>query len=301
MSDALVECIPNFSEGRRIEVIDELAATVESVDGARLLHRTSDADHNRSVLTLAGSPDAMLEAAFRLIALAAERIDLRTQRGVHPRLGATDVVPFVPLRNVTMADCVAMARTLGDRVGTELGLPVYLYEAAAMRPNRRNLADVRRGEYEQLVSEIAQPDRQPDFGPARVGPAGAVIIGARRPLIAFNIFLTTDDVHIAKQIARAVRHSNGGLAAVKALGLRVAGQAQVSMNLTDYHRTPLPRVVEMVRREAQHYGVSIARSEVIGLIPEDALLSAAAWYLHLQEFSTSQVLERRLFAGSDQT
>lgn len=294
MDERIVECIPNFSEGRRTEVIDELVAVVEQVAGARLLHRTSDADHNRTVLTLAGSPQAMLEAALALIALASQRIDLRTQRGVHPRLGATDVVPFVPIKGVTMADCVALAQQLGQRVAAELGLPVYLYEAAATRPDRRNLADVRRGQYEQLVDEIAQPQREPDYGPAQVGPAGAVIIGARRPLIAFNIFLNTTDVQIAQRIARAVRHSSGGLRGVKALGLMVGGQAQVSMNLTDYRYTPVHQVVEMVQREAQHYGVTILRSELIGLIPEDALLQAAARYLHLHDFDEAQVLEKQL-------
>lgn len=298
MPDPLVTCIPNFSEGRRTDVIDALVATVTAVADVRLLHRTSDADHNRTVLTVAGPPQAVAEAIFRVIALAAEQIDLRQQRGVHPRLGATDVVPFVPTRGITMDECVVLARGLGERVGAALGLPVYLYEAAATRPERRNLADVRRGEYEDLVRTIHLPERQPDYGPAQVGPAGAVIIGARQPLIAFNIYLTTTDVQIAKHIARAVRHSNGGLAGVKALGLLVDGQAQVSMNLTDYRRTPVHRVVEMVRSEASRYGVAIARSELIGLIPEEALLQAAAWYMQLHEYDKSCVLEQQLFRES---
>jgi glutamate formiminotransferase len=294
----IVECIPNFSEGRDHRIIDALVQSISEVAGVRVLHQTSDHDHNRSVITFAGNPQAVQDAAFAAIAYAAEHIDMTQHSGEHPRLGATDVVPFVPVRGITLEECVTIAQQVGQRVGDELGLPVYLYEAAATRPQRRNLADVRRGEYEQLTQQIHTPARQPDYGPARVGNAGAVIIGARNALIAYNIFLTTDDVRIAKRIARAVRHSSGGLAGVKALGLLVDGHAQVSMNLVDYKRTPVHRVVEMVRREAAQYGVSIERSELIGLIPQDALLDAAAWYLQLHDFDPAQVLENRLFDGS---
>ena len=293
--ESLVECVPNFSEGRRLEVVDELVRAIEAVPGAHVLDRHSDYDHNRSVITFVGPPAAVEEAAFRAIALAAERIDLDHHTGEHPRIGATDVVPFVPISGVTMEDCVAIARRLGRRVGDELGIPVYLYEEAATRPERRRLEDIRRGEYEGLKESIAtDPDRAPDFGPARLGPAGATVIGARPFLIAYNVYLTTDDVSIAKKVARAVRHSSGGLRYVKALGMSVGGRAQVSMNLTDFRRTPVARVVEMIRREAARYGVGVHSSELVGLIPEDALIEAAIWYLQLHDLELNQILERRL-------
>lgn len=290
----LVECVPNFSEGRRMDVQDAIAESIASVQGVRLLHRTSDPDHNRTVMTFSGAPQPVAEAAFRAIRTAAQLIDLEQHEGVHPRIGATDVLPFVPLRGATMEGCVLLARELGQRVGQELGLPVYLYEAAATRPERRNIADIRRGQYEQLKHEMHLPHRQPDYGPAQLGKAGAVIIGARKPLIAYNVYLTTDDVRIARRIANAIRHSGGGLAGVKALGLLVKGQAQVSMNLVDYKRTPVQRVMEMIRREAEQYGVRIARSELVGLIPQDALLQAAAWYLQLHDYSPQMLLEQQL-------
>ncbi len=294
----LVECVPNFSEGRRPEVIEAIASAITSVDGAHLLDRSSDWDHNRTVLTFAGPPEAVEEAAFRAIQKAAELINLDEHRGEHPRIGATDVVPFVPLSGVTMDDCVAMARRLGQRVGEELGIPVYLYERAATRPERVNLENIRRGEYEALKEEIgSNPDREPDFGPRRVGPAGATVIGARDFLIAFNVYLTTDDVSIARKIARAVRHSSGGLRYVKALGLLVDGRAQVSMNLTNYRKTPVARVVEFIRREAARYGIAVHHSELVGLIPQEALVDAAVWYTQLDQFEKDQVLETRLYAA----
>jgi glutamate formiminotransferase len=291
----IIECVPNFSEGRRKEVVDQIVGALASVEGVRVLDVQSDADHNRSVVTVVGEPEAVEEAAFQGIERAARLIDMDQHQGEHPRMGATDVVPFVPIAGVTMADCVEMARRLGERVGRELAIPVYLYEEAASRPERRNLADVRRGEYEGLKMEIeTDPHRAPDFGPARVGKAGATAIGARPPLVAFNIYLNTDDVAIAKAIARAVRHSSGGLRYVKALGLLVEGRAQVSMNLTDHRQTPIHRVVEMIRREAARYGVTIVSSEVVGLIPNEALLDAARFYLQLDGFSSDQILENRL-------
>ncbi|MCS7220926.1 MAG: glutamate formimidoyltransferase [Anaerolineae bacterium] len=291
----LVECVPNFSEGRRPEVIRAIRDAIASVSGVRVLDVHSDADHNRSVITFAGLPEPVLEAAFQGIAMAARLIDMEQHRGQHPRLGAADVVPFVPLRGVTLADCVALARRLGQRVGDELGIPVYLYEAAATRPDRVNLADVRRGEYERLKEEIAtNPDRAPDFGPRTVGSAGACIIGARMPLIAFNVYLNTDDVSIAKAIAKAVRHSSGGLRYVKALGVKAGGLAQVTMNLTDFRHTPLHRVVELIRREAARYGTTIHHSELVGLIPQEAVLDAAAWYLQLDDLTPDRILENRL-------
>ena len=291
----IVECVPNFSEGRRQAVIDQIVASISEVAGVRVLDVESDADHNRTVVAFVGEPEAVEEAAFRGIRRAAELIDMEQHRGAHPRMGATDVVPFVPVRGVTMDDCVEMARRLGARVGSELGIPVYLYEAAATRPERVNLADVRRGEYEGIRQEIAtDPQRAPDFGPREMGRAGATAIGARPPLIAFNVYLTSDDVRIAQAIAKAVRHSSGGLRYVKALGLLVGGRAQVSMNLTNYRKTPIARVVEMVRAEAARYGVSIAESEIVGLVPQEALLDAAVHYLQLHRFSADQVLENRL-------
>lgn len=295
----LIECIPNFSEARRPEVIDQIVAAITSVDEALLLDRSSDIDHNRTVLTFAGPPAAVEEAAFRAIKTAAELIDLNKHNGEHPRIGATDVCPFVPLTDVSMDECVAIARRLGQRVGSELGIPVYLYEQAAARPERANLENIRRGQYEGLKEEIvSNPDRTPDYGPSELGPAGATVIGARNYLIAYNVYLTTDDVEIAKKIAKTIRHSSGGLRYVKALGMLVEGRAQVSMNLTDYHKTPVALVVETIRREAQRYGVGIHHSELVGLIPQEALVDVAVWYTQLDAFDKEQVLESRLYAAS---
>jgi len=290
----LVECVPNFSEGRRPEVVQAIVDALRR-PGVSVLDVESDADHNRSVVTLVGEPEAVLEAAWQGIAAAARLIDLDQHQGAHPRLGATDVVPFVPLRNMTMAECVALAQRLGQRVGSELQIPVYLYEAAATRPERVNLADVRRGQYELLKAEIAaNPARTPDYGPSRVGPAGATIIGARAFLIAFNAYLNTTNVEIAKKVAKALRHSSGGLHFVKAMGLLVEGKAQVSMNLTDFMQTPIHRAVEMIRSEAARYGCVIERTELVGMIPQQALLDAAQWYLQIDNFTPEMVLENRL-------
>lgn len=294
----LIECIPNFSEARRPEVIDQIVAAIQSVNEVKLLDRSSDLDHNRTVLTFAGSPAGVEEAAFRAIKTAAELIDLDSHTGAHPRIGATDVVPFVPLGGASMDDCIAIAQRLGQRVGGELGVPVYLYEAAATRPERTNLENIRRGQYEVLKSEIeSDPDRKPDFGPSKLPKAGATVIGARNPLIAFNVYLTTEDVEIAKKIAKAVRQSSGGLRYVKGLGLLVDGRAQVSMNLTNFRETPIARVVEFIRREAERYGVGIHHSELVGLIPQEALVDAAVWYTQLDQFDKEQILESRLFSA----
>ena len=300
MTTPLIECIPNFSEARRPEVVDQIAAAITSVAGAHLLDRSSDLDHNRTVLTFAGSPEAVEEAAFRAIKTASELIDLNQHTGAHPRIGATDVCPFVPLSNATMADCIAIAQRLGQRVGSELSIPVYLYEAAAARPENANLENIRRGQYEGLKAEIeTDSNRKPDFGPSKLGAAGATVIGARNPLIAFNVYLTTNDVSIAKKIAKAIRHSSGGLRYVKGLGLLVDGRAQISMNLTNFHDTPIARAVEFIRREAQRYGVGIHHSELVGLIPQEALVDAAVWYTQLDQFDKEQILESRLFASPD--
>lgn len=291
----LVECVPNFSEGRRPEVIEAIVATARCVRGVTLLDYSSDRDHNRSVLTFVGAPEAVEEAAFEAIKTAAKLIDLTRHTGQHPRIGATDVVPFIPLRGVSMADCVDMARRLGERVGRELSIPVYLYEQAATCPERRRLENIRRGGYEELCQAIKEDtERAPDFGPPELGTAGATVIGARAPLIAYNIYLNTDDVEAARQIAQAVRHSGGGLRFVKALGMLVDGRAQISMNLTDYTQTPIHRVQELVRAEAARYGCLIAYSELIGLLPEQALIDSARWYLHLDLFNEGQILEQRL-------
>ncbi len=295
----LIECIPNFSEARRPEVIDQIVAAVSSVDKVSLLDRSSDLDHNRTVLTFAGPPEEVAEAAFRAIEVASELIDLDHHTGEHPRIGATDVCPLVPLAEVTMEECIDLAQRLGERVGSELNIPVFLYEAAATRSDRTNLEDIRRGQYEALKKELGVvPARDPDFGPKKVGPAGATVIGARDFLIAFNVYLTTDEVEIAKKIAKAIRHSSGGLRYVKGLGLLVEGRAQVSMNLTNFRKTPLARVIELIRREAERYGVSIHHSELVGLIPQEALVDAAVWYTQLDQFEKEQVLESRLYAAS---
>lgn len=296
----IVECVPNFSEGRDPEVIRRIVDRMRQVSSVRVLDVESDPDHNRSVVTLVGSPEGVERAAFEGIAEAAALIDMRKHKGAHPRMGATDVVPFVPVRGVTMEDCVAIARRLGERVGRELRIPVYLYEAAATRPDRQNLADVRRGEYEGLSEEIrTNPDRAPDFGPAEMGPAGATAIGARPFLIAFNVNLNTSDLKIAKAIAKAVRHSSGGFRHCKALGVPAGSVVQVTMNLTDYRQTPLHRVVETIRSEASRYGVAVAESEIVGLAPAEALLDAAKWYLGLHRFSDEQILENRLAEEGD--
>ncbi len=240
-------------------------------------------------------PQAVVEAVFQGVVAAAELIDMDHHRGGHPRMGAADVIPFVPVRGVTMDDCVGLAHQLGQRMGTELGIPVYLYEEAATRPDRRNLANVRRGEYEGLKDEVAtNPERAPDYGPAALGTAGASAIGARPPLIAFNVYLNSDDVGPAKAIAQAVRHSSGGLRYVKALGLLVEGQAQISMNLTDFRHTPIHRVLELIRIEAARYGLAVTHSEIVGLLPAEAMTDAARFYLQLADFSPDQILENRL-------
>lgn len=296
MPNPLVECVPNFSDARRPEVVEAIYTAIEEVTGVRILDRHSDLDHNRTVITFVGPPQAVEEAAFRGIAKAAELIDLNEHSGEHPRIGAADVVPFVPIADISMEECVEMAKRVGQRVGEELDTPVYLYERAATRPERKNLEDIRRGEYEVLKEEIGtNPDRAPDFGPSEMGPAGATVIGARPFLIAYNVYLTTEDVSIAKKIARAIRHSSGGLRYVKALGLLVDGRAQVSMNLTDFRQTPVGRVVETIRREAGRYGVGIHHSELVGLIPLAAMVDTAVWYTQMDQFVPDQVLETKLY------
>jgi glutamate formiminotransferase len=285
----LVECVPNFSEGRSKTVVDAIVNAM-AAHPIHVLDVSMDADHHRSVVTFIGSAEAVEAAAVAGITMAASLIDLTRHQGVHPRIGAADVVPLIPLRDATMDECVEIAQRIGRQVG-EWGLPVYLYEAAARRPERRNLADVRRGGYEGLRERISQAEWQPDFGPARVGTAGAVAIGARAPLVAFNIFLHSDDVAIAQSIAGAIRTSGGGLPYLKAIGVMVRGRAQVSMNITDFRRTSLHAVVTAVRVEAVKRGVQVAESELIGLIPQTALIDYALESLGLESDVKSRILE----------
>jgi len=292
------ECVPNFSEGRDAERIERIVAPAREVPGVTVLYVERNADHNRCVISLVGEGEALLDAVFRMMKVATELIDLNVQRGEHPRMGATDVVPFVPLGTSTMPDAVRLAEKLGARVAKELGIPVYLYASAAKRPERNDLAKVREGQFEGLRTAIAtDPARAPDFGEPKLHPtAGAVAIGARPVLIAYNAYLTTPDVAIAKRIAKAVRARDGGLPEVKALGfeIRERNRAQVSMNLTDFHVTSIHRALEAVRREAQRFGVAVEESEIVGLVPEDALFDAAEYYLQLHSFDRSAVLERKV-------
>lgn len=291
----IVECVPNFSEGRRPEIVARIVSAMRAVGGASVLDVASNAHHNRTVVTMVGSPEAMEEAAYAGIAAAIRLIDMTAHQGEHPRIGAADVVPFVPVRGVSMDECVAMARRLGERVGRELAIPVYLYEAAATRPERRNLPDIRRGEYEGLARDIGvDPARAPDYGPAQMGKAGATVIGARPPLIAFNVNLETTDLTVAKAVARSVREATGGLPAVKALGIIAGERVQVTMNLTDYRRTPVYRAFQVVETEAHRRGVAVYNSEIVGLLPGEALLDVAVDALRLSGFSSDQVLENRL-------
>lgn len=291
----LVECVPNFSEGRDKAKVDAIVDAMK-LDGVYLLDREMDADHNRCVITLVGDREAVQEAAIRGVGKAAELIDLNQHQGAHPRLGAADVVPFIPIEGVSLDDCVAMARHVGEQIWRRHKVPVYLYEAAATSPERQNLENIRRGQFEGIRAEIAtNPWRKPDFGDDALHPtAGACVVGARKFLVAYNIFLNTTDVEIAKKIAKAVRFSSGGLRYVKAAGFLVRGQAQVSMNLTDFEQTPIYRVFEAVRAEAARYGVLPQSSEIVGLIPKKALEQSAEWFLQIENFDSSLILENRL-------
>ena len=293
----LIECVPNFSEGRDKAKVDAIVAAMK-MDGVYLLDREMDADHNRCVITLVGEREPIQEAAIRGVGKAAELIDLSVHQGAHPRMGATDVVPFIPIEGASIEDCVAMARQVGAEIWRRYQIPVYFYEAAATAPERQNLEAIRRGQFEGIRAEMAtNPARKPDFGEPRVHPtAGVTAVGARKSLIAYNVFLGTPDVQIAKNIAKAIRFSSGGLRFVKGAGFLVRGMAQVSMNLTDFEQTPIHRVFEMVKREAARYGVSPVSSEIVGLIPKRALEAAAEWFLQVENFDSSLILENRLSA-----
>lgn len=294
---ALAECVPNVSEGRRADVVDRILSAVRGVSGARLLDASSDASHNRSVITMVGAPDSLRAAVLALYAAAIASIDLRTHHGAHPRLGAVDVVPFIPLEGLTMSECVTLARETAAEVAKRFDLPVFLYEEAAITPARRNLADIRRGEFEGLPARLAQPEWAPDFGPARTHPsAGATVIGARMPLIAFNVNLSTERLDIARAIAATVRQSSGGLPFVKALGVPLSDRhiVQVSMNLTNYEQTSILRAFDAVRTAADCHGVAVLESEIVGLVPAAALDGLTPEEIQLGGFRDEQVLENRL-------
>ena len=294
----IVECIPNFSEGRRADVVDALAGALVAPGGVALLDREMDAAHNRCVITVAGIPESVADGVLRAVGKAAELIDLRHHQGEHPRIGATDVVPFVPIAGMTIEECVALSERVAAEISNRFGIPVYLYEQSARVAARQDLAYIRKGEFEILREEIStNPDRRPDFGAAAIHPsAGATVVGARFPLIAYNVYLQTSDLKVAQAAARAVRNSSGGLKYVKALGFEIKerNQVQVSMNLTNYEGTPVFRAFEMVRREAERFGVAVASSEIVGLVPQSALNDCTEYYLRLEGFSSRQILENRL-------
>jgi glutamate formiminotransferase/glutamate formiminotransferase/formiminotetrahydrofolate cyclodeaminase len=295
---SIVECVPNFSEGRKTETVERLAAAISSVQSACVLDTHIDPDHNRSVITFVATPELIVEAAFRAVSLAAKLIDMREHTGVHPRLGATDVLPFIPITGVTMEDCVVLAHQAGNRIANELSIPVFFYERAALKPDRVNLEDVRRGALELLREQIAvDPNRAPDVGPLLVHEtAGAIAVGARPFLIAFNINLRTTDVLVARKIARTVRARHGGLPFVKALGFELSsrGLVQVSMNIVNYEVTGITQAYDAVRREAERAGVEILSTEIVGLVPEKALARSAEYFQKLENFSEDKILEHRL-------
>ena len=299
----LVECVPNFSEGRRPEVIDAILKEITSVEGITLLDREMDASHNRAVVTFVGPPMEAKEAAFRAYKKAAELIDMQTHTGEHPRMGATDVCPFIPISEITVAECKQLVRELAERVGNELSIPVFLYEESATTPERQNLATVRKGEYEGLREAIGtDPLRKPDYGPEKMNlKAGATAIGVRLPLVAFNAYLDSDNIKIADKIAKAIRSRSGGFMYCKALGFEIEdrGCVQVSMNLVNYKKTPIHRVFELIKLEAARYGVNVTSSEIVGLIPNEALIMAVEWYLRLENFSVNQILEEKLKQASE--
>jgi glutamate formiminotransferase len=297
MAKQLIECVPNFSEGRRSKIIEAIVAPFRQKKGCALLDHRADRDHNRLVVSLAGEPDPLQEALLEAAKVAISHIDLNHHQGGHPRIGAVDVIPFVPLRNITMETCAELARGFGQRYYEVTGVPVYYYEEAALRPERRQLEVIRKGQYEALKEEIANPERHPDVGDAKVHPtAGATVIGARKFLIAFNVNLGTSDIEVANKIAKRVRASSGGLRHVKCIGLPLEdrGLVQVSINVVDYERNALYRVLELVRMEARKWGVSVRETEIYGMVPAAALLDSVSYYMQTADFDPSQVIELRL-------
>lgn len=294
----IIQCVPNFSEGRDKEVVEKIVDEIRVIEGVKLLDYSMDKDHNRSVVTFIGEPEKVIKAAFNATKVAAELIDMTTHEGGHPRMGATDVIPLVPISDVTMEECVEYSKKLGKRIGEELNIPVFLYEKSATSPNRENLADVRRGQYEGMAEKLKEEEWKPDFGPSKLNiKAGVTAVGARMPLVAFNVNLGTDDVEIAKNIAKVVRAKTGGFTYCKAIGLEIAerGIVQVSMNMVDYTKTSLFRVFDAIEREARRYGVNVIGSEIIGLVPMQALVDVADYYLRLEGFDSSQILEKRMY------
>lgn len=293
----IIECVPNFSEGRDLAKIDQLVAPFRARPGVKLLNYSNDEDHNRLVVTLVGEPEALRDALIEAIGIAVKLIDLNHHQGQHPRMGAVDVVPFIPIKNTTMDEAIALSKEVAEAVAHLYGLPVFLYEKSATAPHRENLATVRKGEFEGMVAKLKLLEWKPDFGPVERHPtAGVVAIGARMPLVAYNINLNTNDLEIANKIAKNIRHINGGLRYVKAMGVELTDRhiTQVSINMTDYTRTALYRAFELTRIEARRYGVSIVGSEIIGLVPMEALIDTASYYLGLENFSMQQVLEARI-------
>lgn len=293
----IIECVPNFSEGRDLAKIDQLVAPFRARPGVKLLNYSNDEDHNRLVVTLVGEPEALRDALIEAIGIAVKLIDLNHHQGQHPRMGAVDVVPFIPIKNTTMDEAIALSKEVAEAVAHLYGLPVFLYEKSATASHRENLATVRKGEFEGMVAKLTLPEWKPDFGPVERHPtAGVVAIGARMPLVAYNINLNTNDLEIANKIAKNIRHINGGLRYVKAMGVELTDRhiTQVSINMTDYTRTALYRAFELTRIEARRYGVSIVGSEIIGLVPMEALIDTASYYLGLENFSMQQVLEARI-------
>lgn len=294
----LIQCVPNFSEGRNKDIIESIVKEIREVEGVKLLDYSMDKDHNRTVVTFIGEPENVVEAAFRCAKKASELIDMRIHKGEHPRMGATDVIPLIPISDVTMDECIELSKDLGRRLGEELNVSVYLYEKSASTPLRENLADVRRGQYEGMAEKLQQEQWKPDFGPTILNEkSGVTGVGARMPLVAFNINLGTNDMIIGKNIAKVVRAKGGGFTYCKALAIEIKERniVQISMNLVDYTMTSLFRVFDFVEREAKRYGVNVIGSEIIGLIPMDALIDVADYYLRLENFNRSQVLEKRIF------
>ncbi len=293
----IIECVPNFSEGIKGEIIEGIVEPIRAIPNVRILDVKSDKDHNRTVLTIAGNEEGLKQAIHALFENAIKHIDLRKHKGEHPRMGAIDVVPFIPVREITMEECIEFSKKIAEHIAITFQVPVYLYEKSASRSDRQNLASIRKGEFEGFFEKIKLPEWKPDYGPLEVHPsAGVVAIGAREFLVAYNINLGTDNLKIASKIARAIRHSSGGLRYVKAMGVMLEERkiAQVSMNLTDFRKTPIFRVFEMVKTEASRYGVNVLGSEIVGLVPNDALLDVAEYYLRIEDFKYSAVLENRL-------
>ena len=293
----LIQCVPNFSEGRNLEKIETIVNSFRGKQGVKLLDYQNDSDHNRTVVTVVGEPDPLKTALMEAVGSAIEVIDMRTHKGQHPRMGAVDVIPFIPVKKVSMRQAVDISRKFAQEVSEKYNLPIFLYEESASRPERRNLSDIRKGQFEGMADKIKQPEWTPDFGPSNIHPtAGVTAVGARMPLVAFNVSLHTDSLAIANEIAKKVRHSSGGLPYCKAMGveLKEKNMAQVSMNMTNYTRTALYQSFELIKREAATYGVPVAGSEIVGLVPMQALIDTAVYYLGLEKFSTEQVLETRI-------